>query len=198
MTSLARSDLPLTDGLVPLHWALASDIRKSAAMVFPAAVRLTSATDASDRLAFPRPIVVACATAAPFNPPAAPSEIGGTSRREASCAPPLEGRGPVLATVIGDSGGMVTCTTYACPLKVGVEDVCAMVPAGIANSDIRAARMKQREEWHVFSCAIDATIPFSCQLPERSGGRSQHGSLRRKRHSERLTREGRHPKSQAT
>src|SRR5205814_6097896 len=124
MTTLARSDLPLTDGLVPVHWALASDIRKSAAIVFPAAVRLRSATDASDRLAFPRPIVVACATSAPFKPPAVPSEIGGTSRREASCAPPLEGRGPVSATGIGKSGGTVARTTEACPAKVGVVDVC--------------------------------------------------------------------------
>src|SRR5437763_414956 len=111
MTSLARWDLPLADGLVPLHCALASDIRKSAAIVFPAAVRLTSATDASDRLAFPRAIVVACATSAPFSPPAVPSEIGGTSRREASCAPPLEGKGRVSETVIGESGGTVARTT---------------------------------------------------------------------------------------
>src|SRR6266478_4083293 len=159
MTSLASSDLPLTDGLPPLHWAVASDIRKSALIAFPAAVRLRSATDASDRLAFPRPIAVAWATSAPFSAPTVPSEIGGTSRREASCAPPLEGRGPVSATVIGERGGTVACTTYACPLKPGVEDVCAMLPAGAANSDIRAARMKQREARHVFSCATDAT-PF--------------------------------------
>src|SRR5438067_13315473 len=101
MTTLARSDLPLTDGLVPVHWALASDMRKSAAILFPARVRLRSATDASDRLAFPRPIVVAWATSAPFTAPTSPSEIDGTSSRDASCAPPLEGRGPVSATVIG-------------------------------------------------------------------------------------------------
>src|SRR5437763_14120611 len=107
MTTLARSDLPLTDGLVPVHWAATSDIRKSALIVFPAAVRLRSATDASDRLAFPCPTVVAWATSAPFSAPALPSEIGATSRREDSWAPPLEGRGPVSATVIGERGGAV-------------------------------------------------------------------------------------------
>src|SRR5438132_7112274 len=159
MTTVARSDPPLTAGLLPLHRALAWDMRKSALIVVPAAVRLKSATDASDRLAFPRPTVVAWATSAPFSAPTLPSEIGGTSRREASWAPPAEGRGPVSATVIGERGGTVACTTNACPLKAGEEDVCAMLPAGAANSDIRAARMKQREARHVFSCATDAT-PF--------------------------------------
>src|SRR3989442_8141449 len=159
MTSLARSDPPLTDGLVPLHWAVTSDIKKSAAIVFPATVRLRSATDASDRLEFPRPIAVAWATSPPFSAPTVPSEIGGKSRREASCAPPLEGRGPVSSTVIGERGGTVACTTYACPLKPGVEDVCAMLPAGAADSDIRAAGVKQREPRHGVSCATDAN-PF--------------------------------------
>src|SRR5438067_10690072 len=147
MTTLASSERPLTDGLPPLHWAVASDIRKSALTVFPAAVTLRSATAASDRLAFPRPTVVAWATSAPFRAPALPSEIGGTSRREASWAPPVEGRGPVSATVIGvgETSGTVACTTYAWPLKVGVEDVCAMLPAGAANIDSRAARMTQRQ-----------------------------------------------------
>src|SRR5438874_11152205 len=161
MTTLARSDLPLTDGLVPVHWAATSDIRKSAAIVFPAAVRLRSATDASDLLAFPCPIVVAWATSAPFSAPTVPSEIAGTSRREASCAPPLEDSGPVSETVIGERSGTVACTTYACPLKPGVEDDCAMPPPDVTNSDIRAARTLRREERHVFSCATDATIPFS-------------------------------------
>src|SRR5712691_3686797 len=107
MTRLANSDLPLTDGLPPLHWAVAPDIRKSALIVFPAAVRLRSATDASDRLAFPCPTVVAWATSAPFRAPTLPSEIGGTSRREDSWAPPVEGRGPVSATVIAETGGTV-------------------------------------------------------------------------------------------
>ena len=107
MLRLASSELPLTDALPPLHRAVASDIRKSALIVFPAAVRLRSATDASDRLAFPCPTVVAWATSAPFSAPALPSEIGWTSRREDSWAPPLEGRGPVSATVIGERGGTV-------------------------------------------------------------------------------------------
>src|SRR3989442_14398637 len=151
---------PLTDGLAPLPWAVTSDMKKSAAIVFPATVRLRSATDASDRLAFPRPIAVAWATSAPFSAPTVPSEIGGTSRREASCAPPLEGRGPVSATVIGERGGTVACTTYACPLKPGVEDVCAMLPPGAANKDIKAARRKERGARHGFSCAQKANPLF--------------------------------------
>src|SRR2546427_11068280 len=122
MTSLARSDPPLTDGLVPLHWAVTSDIKKSAAIVFPATVRLRSATDASDRLEFPRPIAVAWATSPPFSAPTVPSEIGGTSRREASCAPPLEGRGPVSAAGNGERGGGGGRTTDAPPLETGVGD----------------------------------------------------------------------------
>src|SRR5438477_612555 len=55
----------------------------------------------------------AWATSAPFNPPALPSETGGTSRSEVSSAPPVEGSGPVSEIRIGDSGGTVACTTYA-------------------------------------------------------------------------------------
>src|SRR2546425_1561067 len=123
MTSLARSDPPLTDGLVPLHWAVTSDIKKSAAIVFPATVRLRSATDASDRLEFPRPIAVAWATSPPFSAPTVPSEIGGTSRREASCAPPLEGRGPGSSTGIGERGGARAGQTFARPPKPGLGDL---------------------------------------------------------------------------
>src|SRR6266849_159736 len=94
---LASSELPLTDGLLPLHWAAALDIRKSAVIVVPATVMLRLATEASDRLALPRPTVVAWATSAPLNDPVLPSEIGGTVRSEASCAPPVEGRSPVSA-----------------------------------------------------------------------------------------------------
>src|SRR2546422_4192304 len=151
MTSLARSDPPLTDGLVPLHWAVTSDIKKSAAIVFPATVRLRSATDASDRLEFPRPIAVAWATSPPFSAPTVPSEIGGTSRREASCAPPLEGRGPVSSTVIGERGGTAARTTDARPLKPGVEDVWAMLPPGARDSGIKGAGMEQREARHGLS-----------------------------------------------
>src|SRR2546429_1540044 len=108
--NLASSELPLTDGLLPLHWAAALDIRKSAVIVVPATVTLRSATEASDRLAFPWPTVVAWATSAPLNDPALPSEIGGTGRGEGSCAPPVEGRSPV-------SGGWGSClmsSTEAC------------------------------------------------------------------------------------
>src|SRR5712664_2595394 len=174
MTSRARSDLPLTDGLVPLHWALASDIRKSAATVFPATVRLRSATDASDWLALPRPIVVACATSAPFSAPALPSEIAGTSRREASCAPPPEGSGPVSATVIGERGGTVAWTTYARPLKLGVEGVCAMLPADARDSDIKAAGTMQRER-RVFSCSMDETIPSVASCPSTAVANASMG-----------------------
>src|SRR2546425_4280135 len=108
---LASSELPLTDGPLPLHWAAALDIRKSAVIVVPATVTLRSATEASDRLALPWPTVVAWATSAPLNAPALPSEIGGTVRSEASCAPPVEGRSPVSA--IRGSGAPSTdaCTT---------------------------------------------------------------------------------------
>src|SRR5216683_6168747 len=37
---LASSELPLTDGLLPVHWAAALDIRKSAVIVVPATVKL--------------------------------------------------------------------------------------------------------------------------------------------------------------
>src|SRR4029077_20311104 len=47
---LASSELPVTDGLLPLHSAAALDIRKSAVMVVPTTVKLRSATEASDRL----------------------------------------------------------------------------------------------------------------------------------------------------
>src|SRR2546428_7005624 len=88
-----------------------------------------------------------------------PSAIGGTSRREASCAPPLEGRGPVSSTVIGERGGTGACTTYASPLKPGGGDVCAMLPAGPAKHGTRGGRVNPHQARHVFPCAPDAT-PF--------------------------------------
>src|SRR5437588_8900517 len=56
---LASSELPLTDGLLPVHWAAALDIKKSAMIVVPATVRLRLATEASERLPLPWPTVVA-------------------------------------------------------------------------------------------------------------------------------------------
>src|SRR2546425_13090164 len=108
---LARSELPLTDGLFPLHWAAALDIRKSAVIVVPATVALRSATEASDRLALPWPTVVAWATSAPLSATALPSAIGGTVRSEASCAPPVEGRSPVSAIGSGCTPSTDACTT---------------------------------------------------------------------------------------
>src|SRR3989441_2532378 len=108
---LASSELPLTDGLLPWHWAAALDIRKSAVIVVPATVALRSATEASDRLALPWPTVVAWATSAPLNAPALPSVIGGTVRSEASCAPPVEGRSPVSAIGSGCTPSTDACTT---------------------------------------------------------------------------------------
>src|SRR3989441_3076434 len=81
---LARSELPLTDGLFPLHWAAALDIRKSAVIVVPATVALRSATEASDRLALPWPTVVALAPSAPLSATALPSANGGTGGGRAS------------------------------------------------------------------------------------------------------------------
>src|SRR5438132_7356145 len=143
MTTLARSDPPLTAALLPLHRALAWDMRKSALIVFPATVRLRSATEASDRLAFPWPTVLAWATSAPFSAPTLPSEMGATSRTEACCAPPSGGRGPVSATVIGARGGTVACTTYACPLKPDVEDECAKLTACSVNTPKRSVNCDQ-------------------------------------------------------
>src|SRR6266550_1161646 len=185
MTRVASSEPPLLEGLLPLHLAVARDIRKSAEIVFPAALRLKSASDASERLAFPCPTVLAWATSAPFSAPTLPSEIGGTSRSEVSWAPPVEDSGPVSPTVIGESGGTVACTTYACPLKAVMEDVCA-VPAGAAKNPISAASVTLRQGRDVFSCAMDATI--LCSLPRgRSDGCRQHRAPRRRRHLPRLT-----------
>ena len=109
--NLASSELPLTDGLLPLHWAAALDIRKSAVIVVPATVTLRSATEASDRLALPWPTVVAWATSAPLNDPALPSENGGTVKSAASCAPPVEGRSPVSAIRGSCMPSREACTT---------------------------------------------------------------------------------------
>src|SRR2546430_3727286 len=79
--NLASSELPLTDGLLPLHWAAALDIRKSAVIVVPATVMLRSATEASDRLGLPGPTVVAWATAGPVNEPERPSGNVGSRER---------------------------------------------------------------------------------------------------------------------
>src|SRR2546426_8677977 len=116
---LARSELPLTDGLFPLHWAAALDIRKSAVIVVPATVALRSATEASDRLALPWPTVVAWATSAPLSAPALPSVIGGAGRSEGSFAPPVGGISPVSA--IRGSGAPRTraFTTEARPPEMG-------------------------------------------------------------------------------
>src|SRR5207245_8692143 len=56
--NLASSELPLTDGLLPLHWAAALDIRKSAVMVVRATVPQGSATKDSACLAHQRAAVV--------------------------------------------------------------------------------------------------------------------------------------------
>src|SRR5207244_4923421 len=111
MDRAASSELPLTDGLLPLHLAAALDIRKSAVIVVPATVKLRFATEASDRLALPWPTVVAWATSAPLNDPALPSEIGGTVMSAASCAPPVEGRSPVSAIRGSCMPSREACTT---------------------------------------------------------------------------------------
>src|SRR5438093_3305706 len=111
MDRTASSELPLTDGLLPLHLAVALDIRKSALIVVPATVKLRFATDASDRLALPWPTVVAWATSAPLSAPASPSEIAGTVRSEASCAPPVAGSSPVSAIGCSWVPSAEACTT---------------------------------------------------------------------------------------
>src|SRR4029077_18191243 len=117
MVRLASSELPLTDGLLPSHWAASLDIRKSAVIVVagviavPATVKLRFATEASERLALPWPTVVAWGTSAPLNDPILPSEVGGTVRSEASCAPPVEGRSPVSAIEGSCTPSTEACTT---------------------------------------------------------------------------------------
>src|SRR5438046_5517293 len=108
---LASSELPLTEGLLPVHRAAALDIRKSAVIVVPTTVKLRSATEASDRLALPWPTVVAWATSAPLNDPALPSELGGTVRSEACCPPAGDGRAPGAGIRRSSGPDTQACTT---------------------------------------------------------------------------------------
>src|SRR5258708_6102644 len=68
MTSSAISELPLTAGPPVVQTAMALDRRKSALMVLPPAVRVTSATEASERARSAWPMVVAWAASAVGGP----------------------------------------------------------------------------------------------------------------------------------
>src|SRR5260370_32996549 len=92
MTRSAISELPLTAGPPVVQTAMALDRRKLAAMVLPRAVRLTSATEASERARSAWPMVDAWATSA-VSSPGKLNDSSGVCR-----APPEEGSGPVLDT----------------------------------------------------------------------------------------------------
>src|SRR5260370_13277571 len=93
MTRSAISELPLTAGPPVVQTAMALDRSKLAAMVLPPAVRLTSATEASERARSAWPMVVAWATSAGRRPG---KLIDGS---EVFKAPPGEGSGPVYDTL---------------------------------------------------------------------------------------------------
>ena len=95
MTRLASSELPEVAGPFDVQTAIAEAMRKSAEMELPPTVRLTSATDASERLRSPWPTVEACSTSTESKP--------GTlaDSKEASWAPPEDGSGPVSERTTG-------------------------------------------------------------------------------------------------
>src|SRR6266849_9507720 len=92
MTRSAIAELPLTAGPPVVQTAMALDRRKSAVMVLPPAVRLTSATEASERARSAWPMVVAWATSAVSTP----GKLIDSS--EVCRAPPEGGSGPVSYT----------------------------------------------------------------------------------------------------
>src|SRR5258708_32449989 len=94
-TRSAISELPLTAGPPVVQTAMALDRSKLAAMVLPPAVRVTSATEASERARSAWPMVVAWATSAVGSP-------GKLIDRSESCRGPAEGgSGPVADKVLG-------------------------------------------------------------------------------------------------
>src|SRR5436309_3488365 len=109
MVSSAISELPLADAVPSVHRASARAMRKPAVMVFPPAVTVTFATDASERLWLPPATVAACSTSADSSP-------GTVAASRLSCAaPPSGGSGPALTSRI-DWPRTVACTTVAWPL----------------------------------------------------------------------------------
>src|SRR6266480_477795 len=108
--SAVMSELPLAVAPPSLQTAAARACSKPAETVLPATVSESSATDASERLALPRPTVDACNTSAVSRP--------GTLafRSDASSAPPDGGRGPASASTTGGRPSTVACNTVARPL----------------------------------------------------------------------------------
>src|SRR5260370_20219031 len=94
MTRSAITELPLTAGPPVVQTAMALDRSKLAAMVLPPAVRLTSATEASERARSAWPMVVAWATSAVSTPGKLIDSI------EVFKGPP-EGRSGTVADTVG-------------------------------------------------------------------------------------------------
>src|SRR5712664_1746184 len=124
MTRSAISELPLTAGPPVVQTAMALDRRKLAAMVLPPAVRVTSATEASERARSAWPMVDAWATSAVSSP----GKLIDSS--EVCRAPPEGGSGPVSDTVVLVMPSAVTRSTVAWPLNATAGCVQAKSPGG--------------------------------------------------------------------
>jgi hypothetical protein len=85
-------ELPLTDGVVPLHVADACDFTRSA--LSPMIDTDTLASDADDALWSPLPLVVPCSKPTV----ASPKTLRFVS--DADCEPPEEGSAPVSPTLM--------------------------------------------------------------------------------------------------
>src|SRR5216684_2222512 len=142
MTRSAISELPLTAGPPVVQTAMALDRRKLAAMVLPPAVRLTSATDASERARSAWPMVDAWATSAVSSP----GTLADSS--EVCRAPPEAGSGPVSDTVVL-TPSTVALTTVASPLNATAGSVQAKSPGGqtskAVSSELSTTRLQASE-----------------------------------------------------
>src|SRR5713101_4881243 len=99
-------------------------------MTFPPRVRVTFATDASERLRCPWPTVEAWRTSA-VTVTKLLGSLASASRRDTCLAPPVLSRAPVSdrTIVCGPRGGgaaTVACTTVAWPLKAVLADWAAL------------------------------------------------------------------------
>src|ERR1051326_8939337 len=110
-TNPSTSVIPLMVRALPQN-AFALLITKPALMVLPATVRLTLAMDASDWLALPPPMAVACNTSPKSNPGTE------TFSRDAWFVPPVLLMLPVSASATGRIPSPFACTTVARPPKV--------------------------------------------------------------------------------
>src|SRR5712691_2627121 len=85
--TFTSSELPLTDGVVPLHCAVDDDLTTSADR--PTIGTETLRSDAWDVLSSPLPLVV------PFSTPTVTNPRTLRSRSAADCEPPVDGNAPV-------------------------------------------------------------------------------------------------------